>query len=87
MTTYLVTGATGSVGTALVPILLEDEEIGLRLLVRADSDPHLGYNEERIRGEVARLGLIEPGRDNPLITNNDREDRHETPQHPGLGNK
>jgi hypothetical protein len=29
------------------------------------------YDEEFIPREVVRLGLVEPGRDNPLITNND----------------
>jgi len=29
------------------------------------------YDEDFIRGEVVRLGLIEPGQDNPLATNND----------------
>jgi len=30
-----------------------------------------GYNEEWVRGEVVRLGLIGHGNDNPIITNND----------------
>jgi hypothetical protein len=29
------------------------------------------YREEEVRDEVVRLGLIDPGQDNPLVTNND----------------
>lgn len=35
--TYLVTGATGAVGSALVPLLLEDAGTQVKLLIRADS--------------------------------------------------
>jgi hypothetical protein len=30
-----------------------------------------GYNEDWVRSEVVRLGLIGQGNDNPIITNND----------------
>ena len=37
MKTYFVTGATGAIGSALIPILLQDPDATLRLLVRAKS--------------------------------------------------
>ncbi len=45
--TVLVTGATGVVGSALVPLLLREPETRVRLLVRADSDERL---RERLAG-------------------------------------
>ena len=41
MKTYFVTGATGAIGSALIPILLRDGESNLRLLLRAKSDDDL----------------------------------------------
>lgn len=41
MKTYFVTGATGAIGSALVPILLEDADNCIRLLLRANSDDEL----------------------------------------------
>lgn len=38
---YFVTGATGAIGAALIPILLEDRNISVDLLVRAKSKAHL----------------------------------------------
>ncbi len=44
----------------------------------AESVPHVlypfcgwNYDEQQIRGDVVRLGLVGPNQDNPLITNND----------------
>ncbi len=47
MKTYFVTGATGVVGSALVPLLLEDPDTSTWLLLRADSEAHL---RERLEG-------------------------------------
>lgn len=41
MKIYLVTGSTGAIGARLVPMLLEDEDVQVRLLIRADSPDHL----------------------------------------------
>jgi thioester reductase-like protein len=38
---YFITGATGAIGAALVPILLKDKEISVNLLIRADNAAHL----------------------------------------------
>mgnify|MGYP001812232941 FL=1 len=35
--TYFITGATGAVGSALVPVLLEDPAVQVKLLIRASS--------------------------------------------------
>ena len=37
MKTYLVTGATGAIGSALIPILLQDADTCINLLLRAKS--------------------------------------------------
>lgn len=41
MKIYLVTGSTGAIGARLVPMLLEDEDVQVRSLIRADSPDHL----------------------------------------------
>lgn len=41
MKTYFLTGATGAIGSALVPVLLEDKEVRVRLLIRAKSHDEL----------------------------------------------
>jgi thioester reductase-like protein len=41
MKTYFVTGATGAIGSALVPILLEEPDTQVRLLIRAGTDDEL----------------------------------------------
>ena len=41
MKTYFVTGATGAIGSALIPILLRDDQTSVRLLLRAKSDDEL----------------------------------------------
>ena len=49
MSVVLVTGATGVVGSALVPMLLEDPDARPVLLVRALSQAHLGQRLEELR--------------------------------------
>lgn len=51
---YFVTGATGAVGSALLPLLLEDEENRIWLLMRADSNDHL---QQRLDKLIAYWGL------------------------------
>ena len=46
MKTYFVTGATGAIGSALIPILLQDDEVSVRLLLRAKSDDDLASRLE-----------------------------------------
>lgn len=48
MKTYFVTGATGAIGSALVPILLEDANTCVRLLLRANSDGELAQRLEAL---------------------------------------
>lgn len=48
MKTYFVTGATGAIGSALVPILLEDADTSVRLLLRANSDDELAQRLEAL---------------------------------------
>lgn len=48
--TYFVTGATGAVGSALVPLLLEDSETQIKLLIRADSSENLTARLESLFG-------------------------------------
>ena len=45
---YFVTGATGVVGSALVPFVLEDPASSVSLLIRADSDEHLGNRIDQL---------------------------------------
>ena len=45
---YFITGATGAIGTALTPILLEDENIAVDLLIRAKSRNHLNERMEKL---------------------------------------
>ena len=48
MKTYFVTGATGAIGSALIPILLQDREATVRLLLRAKSDDDLASRLEEL---------------------------------------
>lgn len=41
MKTYFITGATGAIGSSLVPLLLQDRNSQVRLLIRAKDDEHL----------------------------------------------
>lgn len=41
MKTVLITGATGAIGSALVPYFLAEKDTKIRLLLRADSEAHL----------------------------------------------
>lgn len=45
---YFVTGATGTVGSALIPFLLEDAENEVRVLIRADDLAHLDARLEEL---------------------------------------
>jgi len=58
MKTYFVTGSTGAIGSALVPLLLQDNNTEVRLLIRARDHEHLearladlmtfwGYDQDR----------------------------------------
>ena len=46
--TYFVTGATGAVGSALVPLLLEDPAVQVKLLIRAPSPAELSARLETL---------------------------------------
>ena len=48
--TYFVTGATGAIGSALIPILLQDTETRVRLLLRAKSSEDLASRLEALFG-------------------------------------
>ena len=54
MNIYFLTGATGAVGSAIVPLLLADPETKLKLLLRADSDAAL---EQRVEELMHFCGL------------------------------
>lgn len=41
MNYYFITGATGAIGAALVPLLIEEQDISVFLLIRAKDDNHL----------------------------------------------
>lgn len=58
MTRIFLTGGTGTIGSALVPRLLKDEQAQLTLLVRADSDTDL---RARLAGMLAYWRLPEAG--------------------------
>jgi len=50
MSIYFLTGGTGAVGSAIVPLLLAEPDTEVRLLLRADSDASLGKRlDELIR--------------------------------------
>lgn len=56
MSTYFLTGATGAVGSAVAPLLMEHPETDLRLLIRAESDAALA---ERLNKLFAFWGWAE----------------------------
>ena len=51
--TFLVTGSTGAIGSAVIPLLLEDAGTDVYVLLRADSDGHL---QQRRRELLAYWG-------------------------------
>lgn len=58
MTTYFVTGATGALGSALVPMLLETPGAQVRLLIRAPDDETLAQRLQSLF-DFWRLGGLE----------------------------
>ena len=64
MKTYFVTGATGAIGSALIPILLQDGETSIHLLLRAQSDDDLASRLEGLFSfwQVPRSDLDTRGR-------------------------
>jgi len=48
MKNYFVTGATGAIGSALVPLLLADPEARVQLLLRAKSPHDLAERREEL---------------------------------------
>jgi thioester reductase-like protein len=54
VSTILVTGATGVIGSALTECLLRDQHVRLRLLIRAQSSEHL---QQRLAGLLAFCGV------------------------------
>jgi thioester reductase-like protein len=54
MSIYFLTGASGAVGSAIVPLLLADPDTQVRLLLRADSDTTL---EKRLNDLIQFWGL------------------------------
>ncbi len=71
---YFVTGVTGAVGSALLPLLLEDKSNKLWLLMRADSNEHLqqrfhelivfwGMDREQYEDDLRRITPIQGNTD------------------------
>lgn len=64
MNTYFLTGATGTVGSGVVPLLLQDENIQVRLLIRAATSAELAqrldalYTFWEIGPDDARRGRV-----------------------------
>lgn len=58
---YFLTGASGAVGSAIVPLLVADPETTVRLLLRADSAEHLARRFEALC-QFWRLSLSDPAR-------------------------
>lgn len=56
MNIYFLTGGSGAVGSAIVPMLLEQPDTEIRLLLRADSDAALS---QRLEGLIAFWGLTD----------------------------
>ncbi|MDA3789573.1 MAG: SDR family oxidoreductase [Desulfobacula sp.] len=48
MKIYFITGSTGAIGASLVPLLLEEIDIELYLLIRADNKDHLAGRLEKL---------------------------------------
>lgn len=56
MNCYFLTGASGAVGSAIVPMLLDDPDTSIHLLLRAESAEHLAQRFE----ELCRFWQIPP---------------------------
>ncbi len=56
----LITGASGALGSALVPLFAGDAETRVVLLMRAQSPEHLAQRRERILSFLRLLGMDEP---------------------------
>jgi len=61
MNRYFLTGASGAVGSAIVPLLVADPDTSVRLLLRADSAEHLARRYEALC-EFWRLPPSDPAR-------------------------
>ncbi|WP_068637131.1 SDR family oxidoreductase [Thauera butanivorans] len=48
MNTYFITGASGAVGSTIVPMLLQNRDTRIRILLRAESDEHLAQRLEAL---------------------------------------
>jgi thioester reductase-like protein len=48
MKTYLITGATGAIGACLVPMLVNNEDVQVQLLIRARDQNHLNERLEKL---------------------------------------
>ncbi len=57
MREYFITGATGAIGSALVPLLLQSPDVRLILLLRAESDDDLARRMEALY----RFWLVDAG--------------------------
>lgn len=64
MRTFFLTGATGAIGSAIVPLLLALPDTQVRLLIRADSEVALAQRVDDLavfwglRGDVGRLARV-----------------------------
>lgn len=61
MSCVLITGATGVIGSELVPLFLESDDCGVRLIIRADSAAHL---QQRL-GQLFAYWELDP--DDPAL--------------------
>lgn len=64
MSTYFVTGASGAVGSAIVPLLLAIPDTRVRLLLRAESEQHL---EQRIEALLRFWGIEQKSQERQRI--------------------
>lgn len=62
MSNYFLTGASGAIGSAIVPMLLAEPETKIRILLRADSDEHLIERMDALY-KFWELGPESPGRE------------------------
>lgn len=59
MKTVLITGASGALGSALVPLLTAEAETNAVLLIRAESAEHLRQRREQLIEYLRKIGLDE----------------------------